>query len=159
VQLLTSIDKHIDNIYRELDAQITRTAMLQTELDDLRAEIRGLLGTSNLPTIQLSRELTQRCNHLAYRLNPRGRIFLQRRFVVRLELVGIESRRTVNGRSRLDLRWLHWLAVRPGLSPDGRAALGQSPIRAAPPWSCALRDPTRAEAASSPRLRSPATNA
>ena len=46
VQLLTSIDKHIDNIYRELDAQITRTAKLQRELDDLRAKIRGLLGTS-----------------------------------------------------------------------------------------------------------------
>jgi hypothetical protein len=47
VQLLTSIDKHIDNIYRELDAQMTRTAKLQTELDDLRSKIRGLLGTSD----------------------------------------------------------------------------------------------------------------
>ena len=47
VQLLTSIDKHIDNIYRELDTQITRTAKLQAELDDLRTKIRGLLGASN----------------------------------------------------------------------------------------------------------------
>ena len=45
VQLLTSIDKHIDNIYRELDAQMGRTAKLQTELDDLRFKIRNLLGT------------------------------------------------------------------------------------------------------------------
>ena len=47
VQLLTSIDKHIDNIYRELDAQMGRTAKLQTELDDLRFKIRNLLGASN----------------------------------------------------------------------------------------------------------------
>ena len=44
VRLLTSIDKHIDNIYRELDRQISRTSKLQTELDDLRSKIRGLLG-------------------------------------------------------------------------------------------------------------------
>src|SRR5688572_23633543 len=43
VQLLTSIDKHIDNIYRELDVQMRRTGQLQTELEDLRAEVRLLL--------------------------------------------------------------------------------------------------------------------
>ena len=47
VQLLTSIDKHIDNIYRELDVQIKRTGQLQMELEDLRAKVRILLGKSN----------------------------------------------------------------------------------------------------------------
>jgi hypothetical protein len=47
IRLLTSIDKHIDNIYRELDTQMKRTAKLQVELDDLRAKIRGLMGASN----------------------------------------------------------------------------------------------------------------
>jgi hypothetical protein len=50
VQLLTSIDKHIDNIYRELDTQMRRTAKLQHELDDLQSKIRGLLGASTRPT-------------------------------------------------------------------------------------------------------------
>jgi len=43
IRLLTSIDKHIDNIYRELDTQITRTAKLQAQLDDLRAKIRDVI--------------------------------------------------------------------------------------------------------------------
>ena len=46
IRILTSIDKHIDNIYRELDSQLRRTAKLQSELDDLRGKIRGLIGTS-----------------------------------------------------------------------------------------------------------------
>ena len=44
VQLLTSIDKHIDNIYREMDAQIGRTEQLQVELGDLRAKVWLLMG-------------------------------------------------------------------------------------------------------------------
>ncbi len=47
VQLLTSIDKHIDNIYRELDVQMRRTEQLQIELRDLRANVRRLIGDSN----------------------------------------------------------------------------------------------------------------
>ena len=46
IRILTNIDKHIDNIYRELDSQLRRTAKLQSELDDLRGKIRGLIGTS-----------------------------------------------------------------------------------------------------------------
>ena len=44
VSLLTSIDKHIDNIYREMDAQMRRTEQLQKELGDLRAKVRLLMG-------------------------------------------------------------------------------------------------------------------
>jgi hypothetical protein len=44
IRLLTSIDKHIDNIYRELDVQMTRTSKLQAQLDELRAKIRSVLG-------------------------------------------------------------------------------------------------------------------
>ena len=46
IRLLTSIDKHIDNIYRELDVQMTRTSKLQTQLDELRAKIRSVLGAA-----------------------------------------------------------------------------------------------------------------
>ena len=44
MSLLTSIDKHIDNIYREMDAQMRRTEQLQKELGDLRAKVRLLMG-------------------------------------------------------------------------------------------------------------------
>ena len=44
VQLLTSIDKHIDNIYRELDVQMKRTEQLQAELRDLRGKVKSLLN-------------------------------------------------------------------------------------------------------------------
>ena len=44
VQLLTSIDKHIDNIYREMEVQMRRTEQLQMELGDLRTKVRLLMG-------------------------------------------------------------------------------------------------------------------
>lgn len=46
VQLLASIDKHIDNIYREMDVQMRRTEQLQSELSDLRAKFRLVMGKS-----------------------------------------------------------------------------------------------------------------
>ena len=45
--LLTEIERRIDNIYRELDVQIKRTAQIQAELDDLRAKVRSLSAQSN----------------------------------------------------------------------------------------------------------------
>ena len=45
VSLIADIDQHVENIYSELSKQLKRTAKIQTELDDLRAKVRHLLGT------------------------------------------------------------------------------------------------------------------
>jgi hypothetical protein len=46
LKVMRDVDKHLENIYRELDTHIGRMAKLQREIDDLRARIRTA-GTSN----------------------------------------------------------------------------------------------------------------
>jgi len=42
-RLLVSVDRHIENIYGELTAQMQRMAKLQRQVDELRAKIRQVL--------------------------------------------------------------------------------------------------------------------
>jgi hypothetical protein len=39
-RLIKAVDKHIENIYRELDTQLTRLARIQTQIDELRDKLR-----------------------------------------------------------------------------------------------------------------------
>jgi hypothetical protein len=40
--LLTEVNGHIDNIYKELDIQLKRMAQIQQQVDELRAKVRSL---------------------------------------------------------------------------------------------------------------------
>jgi hypothetical protein len=40
LKVMRDVDKHLENIYRELDTHIGRMAKLQREIDELRARIR-----------------------------------------------------------------------------------------------------------------------
>jgi hypothetical protein len=40
LKVIRDVDKHLENIYRELDTHIGRMAKLQREIDELRARIR-----------------------------------------------------------------------------------------------------------------------
>jgi hypothetical protein len=42
-QLLLSVERHIENIYGELTAQMQRMAKLQQQVDELRAKLRRVL--------------------------------------------------------------------------------------------------------------------
>jgi hypothetical protein len=42
-RLLVSVDRHIENIYGELTAQMQRMGKLQQQVDELRAKIRQVL--------------------------------------------------------------------------------------------------------------------
>jgi hypothetical protein len=46
IKLIADVDHHITRIYHELDVQMKRTAQIQVELDDLRAKVRRLMGSS-----------------------------------------------------------------------------------------------------------------
>jgi len=46
IKLIADVDRHITRIYHELDVQMKRTAQIQVELDDLRAKVRRLMGSS-----------------------------------------------------------------------------------------------------------------
>jgi collagen triple helix repeat protein len=46
IKLIADVDQHITRIYHELDVQMKRTAQIQVELDDLRAKVRRLMGSS-----------------------------------------------------------------------------------------------------------------
>ena len=39
-RLIKAVDRHIENIYSELDAQLTRLARIQSQVDELRDKIR-----------------------------------------------------------------------------------------------------------------------
>jgi hypothetical protein len=41
--LIIAVDRHIENIYGELTAQMTRMARIQAQVDELRAKIRKIL--------------------------------------------------------------------------------------------------------------------
>jgi hypothetical protein len=41
-RLVATVDRHIENIYGELTAQIKRLAKLQSQIDELRAKIRRI---------------------------------------------------------------------------------------------------------------------
>jgi hypothetical protein len=47
LQLLNEIERTIEDIYKELDTQMKRMSQIQQQLDELRAKIRQLSGTSN----------------------------------------------------------------------------------------------------------------
>ncbi len=42
LRVMRDVDKHLENIYRELDTHIGRMAKLQREIDELRARIRAV---------------------------------------------------------------------------------------------------------------------
>jgi len=42
-RLLLSVERHIENIYGELTAQMTRMARLQTQVDELRGRLKQIL--------------------------------------------------------------------------------------------------------------------
>ena len=46
-QLLLGVQDHLDNIYRELDIQMTRMSDLQMQFDELRNKLRRLIPPSN----------------------------------------------------------------------------------------------------------------
>ena len=46
-QLLLDIERHLDNVYRELDVQMTRMSDLQAQIEDLRNRVRRLTARSD----------------------------------------------------------------------------------------------------------------
>ena len=41
-RIVKAVDKHIENIYRELDTQLTRLSKIQVQVDELREKIRQI---------------------------------------------------------------------------------------------------------------------
>ena len=47
MEILGVVEGQIEDIYRELDLQMKRTAQLQAQVDEVRARIRQLMGSSS----------------------------------------------------------------------------------------------------------------
>jgi hypothetical protein len=47
MEILGVVQEQIEDIYRELDVQMKRIAQVQLHVDDVRAKIRQLTGTSS----------------------------------------------------------------------------------------------------------------
>jgi hypothetical protein len=52
LEILALVEGQIDDIYKELDLQMKRMANLQVQIDDVRAKLRKLTGTSKGPTAE-----------------------------------------------------------------------------------------------------------
>ena len=46
LKVIRDVDRHLENIYRELDTHIGRMAKLQREIDDLRTRIRAVANSN-----------------------------------------------------------------------------------------------------------------
>jgi peptidoglycan hydrolase CwlO-like protein len=44
---LSEIEHTIEDIYKELDVQMTRMGQIQQQVDELRTKIKALIGNSN----------------------------------------------------------------------------------------------------------------
>jgi hypothetical protein len=47
MEILSIVEKQIDDIHQELDIQMKRMAQLQAQVDDVREKVRHLLGSSH----------------------------------------------------------------------------------------------------------------
>jgi peptidoglycan hydrolase CwlO-like protein len=49
MEILALVEGQVDDIYKELDAQMKRMAQLQAQIDEVRATIRKITGNSKSP--------------------------------------------------------------------------------------------------------------